>query len=53
MKKKVAALKKEKEQQRKAYVDLQLTRQFKAGADELRKIESNLNEIKSMQEREI
>ena len=39
--------------QRQAYVARQYQRQFENGADALRKIESNLNEIKSMQEREI
>lgn len=53
MRTKVAKLKAEKEDQRQAYVAHQYERQFKNGADALRKIESNLNEIKSMQEREI
>ena len=48
MRNKVAHLRKEKEDERLKYVAHQRQRQFREQADELRKIESNLNEIKSM-----
>lgn len=47
MMKRVAELKAQKESQRQQFVEQQLEKRFREGADELRKVESEIGELKN------